>query len=113
MKGRGTQKYRRKRRGTKKHRRRQTRRRRGGGLSLANILVGLPFGQEIVNVGRLFTTGARNAVRGYQGVKPAPSPMPTKGQFKSGLKFKNITPPNVKKIRKTAKSDVASLEGSL
>jgi len=113
MKGRGTQRYRRGRRGTRKRKRNQTRKRRGGGLSLANILVGLPFGQEIVNVGRLFTTGAKNMVRGYRGIKPAPSPMPTKGQFRSDLKFKNIRPPNVRKIRNTAKSNVASLEKSL
>ena len=93
--------------------RHRSRGRMRGGLSLANILVDLPFGQEIVNVGRLFTTGAKNMVRGYRGIKPAVSPMPTKGQFKSDLKYKRITPPNVRKIRQTAKSDVASLEGSL
>ena len=96
-----------------RHMRHRSRGRMRGGLSLANILVDLPFGQEVVNIGRVFTTGAKNMVRGYRGVKPAVSPMPTKGQFKSDLKYKRITPPNVSKIRKAAKSDVASLEGSL
>lgn len=110
MKGRVTRKLRKNRKTTRKQKRRRAGKTRRGGLSLAQLLVNLPMGQDIVNAGRLFTTGAKNIVRGYQGVPAAVSPLPTKGQFKSALKFKNITPPNLKKIRAAAKRDVASFD---
>lgn len=113
MKGRGTRKLGKNRRTTRKQKRRRSRRTRRGGLSLAQLLVNLPLGQDLVNAGRMITTGAKNVVRGYKGVHPAVSPLPTKGQFKSSLKFKNITPPNLRKIRAAAKRDVASFERSL
>ena len=113
MKGRVTRKVRKNRRTTKKQKRRRSGRTRRGGLSLAQLLANLPLGQDLVNAGRLMTTGARNVVRGYKGIPAAVSPMPTKGQFKSSLKFKNIAPPNLRKIRAAAKRDVASFERSL
>jgi hypothetical protein len=84
-----------------------------GGFSLANMLSGLPLGQDLVNVARVMTTGARNVVRGFKGVPSAPSPLPTKGQFSKKLKFKQIAPPNIAKIRKRAISDVDRFEKGL
>ncbi len=111
MSKRHTKKHKRTRRGHKK--KRGTRKRMRGGGTLANLLIPLPFGQEIVNMGRVVETGAKNVYRGYKGVPKAVNPLPTKGQFKSRLHFDRITPPNINKIRKNAVASVNQLESSL
>ncbi len=70
---------------TRKHRRQSRRYIQQGGWNLGNIMAELPFGQDIVNVGRTAGAGMTDIYRGYKGVHPTASNWPTRGQLTAPL----------------------------